>query len=199
MTLSAALPEQAYGNWDCRCGQTTYTGIFSDAREKTCTVCSTPLANYRELVLSDPERKVIGSPDFALQLSPMILIPVEFKSINAAGWEKLKENAHAIANHELQVLYYGRMMVRNGKLVPTAIIIYVLKEFKWGVKPYMEFRATESGRTSPSLDVMDQRAEAIRDNKADDPLPERLGVCPGPSAPRAKECGQCTLCFSTNS
>jgi hypothetical protein len=148
--------------------------------------------------LVDEERKVKGSPDFALKLSIAAFMPVEFKSINAAGFERLKKESDAVVNHELQVLYYGRMFKRIGATVPSTAVVYVLKDFKWGVNPYAEFRPTENGRTTPSLDLMDQRAESIRDTSDTGPLPERLSVCPDSTSSRAKSCDQCVMCFSTD-
>jgi len=197
--LAAALPAHAYGIWTCRCGQRSFEGTFKAALEVggNCSHCDTPLDQYREVLLIDEQRKVLASPDFLLVYGTKF-IPVEFKSINKEGFDEQKEKPDAQADHELQVLYYRRILQRGGKDVPYAIIVYVRKDFKWGSNPYLEFRPTENGRTTPSLDNMDIRAEAIRDARGAGPIPEKLGVCSSPITPRAKACGMCAMCFSTN-
>lgn len=195
--LTQTYGTMAYGDWTCACRKEVLRGrTFQDvSRLGNCAACGHPFTNYVEHVVKDEERRVKGSPDFLLRQGQTI-IPVEFKSKAMTLFKQQIKLPAPEADHATQVLGYARILRRMGFTVPTSIVIYVCKDFEWGLRPYKEYRVTESGATGPTLDVMDSKADTINAFRNGGPLPPRLGACPSPVSTRAKSCSACSLCFS---
>lgn len=194
--LSAYYPEAAYGIWFCACGSSFTEGTLQQARDEgLCLRCGRDRTHYAEEVLRDDDLMVKGSVDFQLAYGEfkMTRVPVEFKSINKAGFAALEGPK---PEHAQQVLYYARMLRRRGLEVPHARLIYVHKDFVWGASPYKEYTVTETPALVPVLEHMDAMARTLRTAQRVEGLPDRLTRCASASSPHARQCDVCTLCFS---
>jgi hypothetical protein len=196
--IIATAPEAAYGVWTCDCGKTTMAGTGAEAMLVSCLrFCGSPLCNYREITLKDDERQVAGNPDMPVMYGGRLTV-LEIKSINAKGFdEKLADN-RPDTDHALQALYYRRMLDRKGIPVSDkAIVLYGLKDYKWGVSPYLEFavREDDSGYRT-GMDQMDALAVSIAEARKANRAPGRLPLCSTHDTKVAKGCAMCSVCFS---
>jgi hypothetical protein len=206
-SLIASFPDNAFGDWSCNCGKMYVSGkVFSEVQSNAydaCPRCEVRPCRYHEHVLRDEERRIVASPDLILffpePLVPgcAVFLPVEFKSKCIKLFDEQVKKGQPETENALQVLSYARILRTLGHTVPFSVIIYIAKDFRWGMKPYLEFRVVENGGTAPTLNLLEGNAEAIKAAREPNaPLPPRLGVCSHPSTSRAKGCSSCTMCFS---
>jgi len=198
LQLTLAFPEMAYGIWTCKCEKLRHTGVYSEAMEKQCHHCGGTLVNYEEVDLKNDDLYITGHPDLLLLRNGVEFTVVEFKSINKAGFAKRKQHNRADGEHICQALTYRETLRHRGhRVAPYVVVIYVCKDFDWGVSPYLEFRAALRGGLKASVSAMEDNAAAVVQWRNDpETLPPRISACYDNSASRAKGCGQCTLCFS---
>lgn len=183
---------QIFGDWKCKCELTCHTGT-KPKQDRVCPTCRTPLSEYHEHPWFDDEHKIVGNPDIGVFIGRFFL-PFEIKSMSKNLWDKLTE---PMAEHVNQALLYRHLAKINGLLVhDKVIIIYAVKEFKWG-SPYKVFEidVTEP-RWVRALNFSLEIAAGIRDGFAAKRLPKRLDVCTDIDARRAKGCAACATCFN---
>lgn len=187
-------PSQVWGNWRCRCGQTkTAQPCLGDAvNPSTCGVCAGPIDIYEEVPMRDEELKIVGTPDLVLFLSqPQAHYITELKSISDKGYEELSRPK---PDHVIQVLFYWYLMNKLGyRLVDQVSILYITKGYKFRGDPYKEFTLQPSinlSRLEPYL----EEARSLLSYAAGGRLPPRI-VCGSDTAPEAKKCDVCSICF----
>jgi hypothetical protein len=182
------------GRWSCVCGRTSYQGLFN-TRATRCRHCEYQPTVYKELTVKDEEAGIAGNPDFLLRLGGPVVV-VELKSMNAENWNKLEE---AMPDHVVQAGGYRRLLMQDGvPVLAYVIVVYVKKDFKWG-SPYKEFHVRVDGMAEtpsyvvPTLDIMWQRARAIKNGTLQD-LPPR--ECQRMDETRAINCYGQASCWS---
>mgnify|MGYP001279864521 CR=1 FL=1 len=179
------------GTWKCNCGQIKHENTHYDHKWRSCKSCRSKPRNYVEMGLLDHEHKVVGSPDMVLFTGTAGYLPVEIKSMNAEQFATLEA---PVPDHVFQVLGYQKLLRVSGYQVhPNAILIYCVKDFRWG-SPYKEF--TIDPRNFPhvvqQIDEAFLRAKAIHET---DGLPPRMTACGSPTDTRPKQCPLLAQCF----
>lgn len=198
-SLIKGMPEAVYGLWRCACGHTKLAGTASFAyANRKCGKCRLPITRYVEHTLVDEQRGVMGNPDLLFKFGSPLTV-VECKSINDKGFAELVKEDRPNGDNACQALYYRRMAQRSGLAVSDyAIILYVLKDYKWNQSPYREFRVREQDRGyAANLNMMDRVADDINKvRKGECGMPKRLAECTSCDSKKAKVCKVCALCFS---
>lgn len=188
------LQERAFGSWQCRCGKTTSQNTFFSP-DAVAECCGGKLDQYIEIDLQHAGIGLTGHPDFVCQAEDGLRV-VEIKSINASGFDSLKEPK---PQHVAQLLHYIDMMpgVTREKISPIGHVFYVRKEFSFKGVPYKSFDIDSSAPVHKmALESGIDRADSVRTYLDGGKLPSRLGQCKTPNTPTAKKCGACELCFS---
>ncbi len=200
-SLAVGCPEHIWGDWECSCGRKQFTGTLKESldSDEGCLTCGYQCNRYKEHTLIDEDREVIGNPDIFMLFDSVFTV-TENKSVNSKGFAELKEAEEPKADNALQALYYRRIASRKGMPVTDfAVVLYVHKEWVWGKTPYLEFRVYEDDKgyevALNQMDEMAGRFKIVRHDQSEE-MPERLSVCSQPTDPRAKECTNCSLCFS---
>jgi len=196
--LAKTMPDVMYGGWECKCERTHICDVRSVAQARRCPECGGTPNTYKELLLEDLDRGMIGSPDVLLKL-PIGFVVIECKSVNLKGYTKVQEVGKPDADHRNQALCYRRIMERNGyDVAPFVVVLYVLKDYQFRGSPYTEFQCTEDDvGAKTALNLMDTTAEIIQDSIQEQAaMPGRLSACTESTSRRAKDCSTCTLCFS---
>lgn len=192
--IKADGEHRVYGTWSCLCGLSNYSG-FLNPREPRCTSCGQQPTNYHELTLYDAAYGVSGNPDMGVLINGL-MYPIEIKSMNSARWTDLER---PLPDHVLQAGGYHRLYQSNGfDMGDRAIIIYCVKEFKYG-SPYKEFHvpmgSSADAHVTTSLDIMWRTARDIK-NGSMKSLPPR--VCHDMECTRSKDCPAMATCWSMN-
>jgi len=191
--IATGHPELMYGTWSCKCGRTSTpepTTLASSTQ--TCPHCLTPVNQYHEIRVVDPEYGVTGSPDVLMLLDRFDVFHItEIKSING---EAFKELVRPLPDHILQVVFYWHLMNRAGySLTDRVSILYSNKAYSFK-SPYKEFvidARAEVHRLEPYI----EDAKAFKIALAGGELPVR-SMCATRDTPDAKKCPMADMCFS---
>lgn len=183
-------PSEIYAQWKCNCKQFQIVGTYQEAQQaRVCETCGSKAKNYYELVVSNSQYEIIGSPDL-LFLTNTYFYAGEIKSIAKKAWEDL---TRAKPDHIIQILFYW-WLLREARynVFDQVSILYVCKDYRFG-SPFKEYTIRPSQhiqRLNPYLiDAM-----AIKEAKNGGALPVRV-ECGDRSAPKARVCQFATTCF----
>ena len=194
----------AFGVWACKCEKTQRTG-FGDATKK-CVTCNTTVTQYNEFQAVSNKWRVRGSIDFLMRKPNGKIAVVEIKSItNSASANAQKKGFETLAkpmgDHIFQATCYVNLLgdpdVCAGhrlEVDDTAIILYVCKDFKWGLRPYKEFHHTY-GPTDEARTLTEFRsAKQVWLAGKGKPLPPRT-MCAHIGCSTAVKCPVALECF----
>ena len=183
-------PNEVYAHWKCNCKSLQHLGIYSDAQEMdVCRNCGTKPKNYNEIVISNNEFEVIGSPDLVFLVRDHFYLS-EIKSISKNAWENL---TRAKPDHIIQLLFYWWLMRQEQyNLFDQVSVLYVCKEYVWK-SPFKEYTFRPSEQVERLVPYLDDAA-AIKAARHGGSLPVRT-ECGDRSAPKARVCQFATICF----
>ena len=187
--IDAMEPNEVFGNWECKCGQTRRTMCTTPSLAVRCETCG-DVDIYREPTLRNEGYRIIGRPDLTLHDVQRNKIVVEFKSISILGWNDLSGPE---PEHLAQALLYRWMYQQAGYAVHDEVILfYVSKDFNWRGSPYKEYHIDA---TSAGCHLMIEAAlNAARECFADEVPPNR--TCSRPDHHIARACPLATICFN---
>lgn len=192
-------PSLVWGRWRCQCGSIhikeprTYAEVDQSV---ICDNCDTGTDVYEEAEFIDPELRIVGHPDLILFMSNLAAFYVtELKSISH---DQFKELVRPKPEHLVQVLFYWYLMRRCGyDVVDSVSVMYITKGYVFKGLPYKEFMFVPS-KELKRLDTYLDDARAILLSRETGELPPRV-TCVSPSAPEARSCEVCKICFGESS
>lgn len=185
-------PDKVYGMWQCVCKKHKTIGTLEEALSAgKCSKCRMHATSYNELTLRDDELMIVGNVDLTMRMGNGAFYLSEIKSMAKSYWVEL---TGVVPSHLIQILFYWFLAQRKGiKLVDQVSVLYALKEYSFK-SPYKEYIIRPSEHLHRLDDYLED-AEAYADFLKGGPLPPRV-ICPSSSAPAAKKCQVCTVCFN---
>lgn len=196
--FAASYDDMVWAEWHCPCEKTLVGPCVraTAVRERnTCPSCGLLPTIQKEHTIVDPEWILGGSPDLVFHVdSVKAKYVIEIKSISASQWAELTRPK---PDHVIQVLFYWLLLRRAGyRVVDRVSILYVTKEWtmKLPYKEYVIFPEKAMQRLDPYIEDIERYVASVKSSRPDN-LPPRI-ACSSPSAPEAKKCHMCTLCFS---
>lgn len=203
--------ERVWGNWRCRACKYEHLHQYTPAKCARCGGDARAL-KYEEVLLQDPESKLIGSCDVLVDLEGNhVKTKVELKSEGKGDFAKRDA---ASPDHIWRTRLYMYLAARtpwlqaHGINTKDARIMYVCKD---GHEPTDKLKGIRDSHRTPFKEYVVERAdEALTATlerhglwvawkaafDAGAPLPWPEGLCSDPGEPRARRCAACAKCFS---
>ncbi len=194
--VASGAPRSAWGNWACRC-RTTKTAVPCLAKDVTlgpCPACGGAVEIYQEVSMRNEEFKIVGNPDLLTYIDTHDALHItELKSMGHDNW---KELARPDPDHVIQALFYWFLMHHAGyRLTNKVSIVYITKGWMFSGAPYKEFVVEAQGQIA-RLDIYLEEARRMKLFRGSNMLPAR--ICVSDTAPVARKCEVCKVCFNTN-
>ena len=215
-TLERFIPEgRLWGNWQCRaCGHEQRHRY----RPGECHQCGGDVKaiRYREVLMQDPETKLVGSPDMLVDLrGDHVKTLIEVKSEGKEGFAKRTGPSPDHVWRTRLYLYLASVtpwLAPHGIDTESARIVYVCKE---GHEPSDALKAARvrDAHRSPLKEYVVTRSDAhltaafeklnawlaFREAmESGAPVSWPDGVCPSGNCPRAKRCAAANRCFNVS-
>ena len=192
--LQGTRPDNLWGRWKCSCGNEAFIGIYTEAKEHSCSSCKQPTVNYNEISVISELHQVIGNVDLLMKFGDHFRVN-ELKSINKKGFEEVKAANRAKPEHIIQVGMYWYLLRDLGySLQDKLSIFYVQKDYKPGV--VMHEIVLDAHEIERAVYAYLNPTALLASNDLRVPLPSRANDCSSFAATKTKECHLAGTCFS---